>query len=37
MEQKEGGAPCTMIKFKVVGIGCNESGEMNLKALALGS
>jgi len=30
-------AACTMIKLKVAGIGCNQSGEMNLKALALGS
>ncbi len=37
MAQKEHYTPCTMIKLKVAGIGCNESGEMNLKVLALGS
>ncbi len=37
MAQKEHDTPCTMIKLKVIGIGCNESGEMNLKAFALGS
>jgi hypothetical protein len=36
MAQKEHDTPCTMIKLKVAGIVCNESGEMNLKALALG-
>jgi hypothetical protein len=37
MAQKEHDTPCTMIKLKVIGIGCHENGEMNLKRLALGS